>query len=482
MKDDITKMLGMSDFKNKIYHYDLTEEIFQWRCRIRSLEFLRNPQDEKAITNTNGEQMDYDLVNFSFHAKENMNSYNSDYKNGHEFGKGRKLQPIFVLQADREKCFDIANKTNATIEKEILTALEEIDMTLEGEILMEQWQKKVKKGTKVEYVTFYREVLQAVDEATSNEDHDLDEDSQGEGRDPSMRLKIEKLKCGCNLVIHLKTGGGECAKTKTDLKRQDNYKCVIDGIELNEPLHQDSNTIKQRSNAWHQLRNGSRVRGSSKFRALGLDTLKKQQNHYDNVYMGVEQLISDHLSSLFRECQLCSDATDYYLDFEQYIERLVNIIKSHSSENYENINPMQIIELQKNQNGTNKQLSKIEKFNYLKSKLSGDAKHVISGLSLSNGILKDIQFIWIFFKRKNATLFSFVTDEYAVINPSNTIMYEMPLFNEDSIPVHVTCTTPDNTSTSSGTQFPAPHDLFSSVEGGLDGSCDLFLDFKAAAM
>lgn len=34
-----------------------------------------------------------------------------------------------------------------------------------------------------------------------------------------MRLKIEKLKCGCNLVIHLKTGGGECAKTKTDLKR-----------------------------------------------------------------------------------------------------------------------------------------------------------------------------------------------------------------------------------------------------------------------
>ena len=50
-------------------------------------------------------------------------------------------------------------------------------MTLEGEILMEQWQKEVKKGMKVEYVTFYREVLQAVDEATSNEDHDLDEDS-----------------------------------------------------------------------------------------------------------------------------------------------------------------------------------------------------------------------------------------------------------------------------------------------------------------
>lgn len=35
------------------------------------------------------------------------------------------------------------------------------------------------------------------------------------------------------------------------------------------------------------------------------------------------------------------------MDFEQYIERLENSNKSHSSENYENINPMQIIDLQK---------------------------------------------------------------------------------------------------------------------------------------
>lgn len=64
--------------------------------------------DEKAITNINGEEMDYDLVNFSFHAKDNMKAYNTDYKDGHESGKGRKLQPIFVLQSDREKFFDIA--------------------------------------------------------------------------------------------------------------------------------------------------------------------------------------------------------------------------------------------------------------------------------------------------------------------------------------------------------------------------------------
>ncbi|CAG2229676.1 unnamed protein product [Mytilus edulis] len=59
-------------------------------------------------------------------------------------------------------------------------------------------------------------------------------------------------------------------------------------------------------------------------------------------------------------------------------------------------------------------------------------------------------------------------------------MDELTLFNEHSIPEHVlnlsTCTTLENTSTSSETQFPASQDLFSSAEEGLDGSCDLFSD------
>ncbi|CAG2219838.1 unnamed protein product [Mytilus edulis] len=81
--------------------------------------------------------------------------------------------------------------------------------------------------------------------------------------------------------------------------KQGNYKCLKDGIHLNEPMDQDSNIMKQRSNAWHELRNGSRITGSTIFRALGLDTLKEQQNHYDKVYKGVEKPISDNLSSLF---------------------------------------------------------------------------------------------------------------------------------------------------------------------------------------
>ncbi|CAG2217633.1 unnamed protein product [Mytilus edulis] len=88
-----------------------------------------------------------------------------------------------------------------------------------------------------------------------------------------------------------------------------------------------------------------------------------------------------------------------------------------------------------------------------------------------------------FLKRKRCHTISFLTNEYAVINPSNTLMDELTLFNEDSIPEHVlnlsTCTTLQNTSTYSDTQFPASQDLFSSAEEGLDGSCDLFSDFSA---
>lgn len=139
------------------------------------------------------------------------------------------------------------------------------------------------------------------------------------------------------------------------------------------------------------------------------------------------------------DCQLCSAATDCYLELEQYKERLVEFIKQESGEKHEKINPIQIVELQremkdivetqmKQQNEIlirqqmkendessvklpkidiisfygdkikwiefwdsfestihkNKKLSKVEKFNYLKSKLGGEAKQAISGLNLSN--------------------------------------------------------------------------------------------------
>jgi len=41
MKEDLSNMLGMVHDSN-LYHYDLTEEIFQFRCKVRS--FGVNPK------------------------------------------------------------------------------------------------------------------------------------------------------------------------------------------------------------------------------------------------------------------------------------------------------------------------------------------------------------------------------------------------------------------------------------------------------
>ncbi|CAC5396091.1 unnamed protein product [Mytilus coruscus] len=89
----------------------------------------------------------------------------------------------------------------------------------------------------------------------------------------------------------------------------------------------------------------------------------------------------------------------------------------------------------------------------------------------------------IFTSAIDSILFRFVTNEYAVINPNNTILDELTYLNEDSIPIpHLSTLTLDKSSTSltSDTQFPASQDIFSSAEEGIDGSCDLFSDFSAA--
>lgn len=52
--------------------------------------------DGMSITNINGEEIDYFLVNFSLNTRENMQAYNTDFTNGHDFGKRRKLQPVCV--------------------------------------------------------------------------------------------------------------------------------------------------------------------------------------------------------------------------------------------------------------------------------------------------------------------------------------------------------------------------------------------------
>lgn len=66
---------------------------------------------------------------------------------------------MFFLKPNRQ--------TKDTLEKEIINMIGKIEETTEGEVLLQQWND-IRKGTKHDYITFYKEVSQAVNEATAS--------------------------------------------------------------------------------------------------------------------------------------------------------------------------------------------------------------------------------------------------------------------------------------------------------------------------
>jgi len=72
-----------------------------------------------------------------------------------------------------------------------------------------------------------------------------------------------------------------------DLSDQANYVC-LSSTTSQKACNQNISTeyIKQRTERWHHDRNKAKVTGSTLHQALGLSTLKKQQEHYDRVIVG----------------------------------------------------------------------------------------------------------------------------------------------------------------------------------------------------
>jgi hypothetical protein len=86
-------------------------------------------------------------------------------------------------------------------------------------------------------------------------------------------------------------------QTKVYFDQQQNYVCLKDA---KPPLTTtDPQFTKQRTQAWFDLREGSRVTGSTMFKALGLGLLKEQQQHYDKVIKGKQSSVSPELQALF---------------------------------------------------------------------------------------------------------------------------------------------------------------------------------------
>lgn len=91
---------------------------------------------------------------------------------GGQPGKGERLTPVHITDADREIYTSIQNKTMAQIRQLILREIEqirELGFDEEADRLFSQWEKKIKTQKKDSYIMFYKtEILVMLDDAINN--------------------------------------------------------------------------------------------------------------------------------------------------------------------------------------------------------------------------------------------------------------------------------------------------------------------------
>jgi hypothetical protein len=96
---------------------------------------------------------------------------------------------------------------------------------------------------------------------------------------------IDRLGVGCAGIQH--KSHLYCTNSTLNLGNQENYACIVDDGSGHRVIQKSDNVqehlLKQKGNVWHSVRKTAKVTGSTAYKALGLDGLKKQVNHFDVV-------------------------------------------------------------------------------------------------------------------------------------------------------------------------------------------------------
>ena len=102
---------------------------------------------------------------------------------------------------------------------------------------------------------------------------------------------IDKLGYMCACLNGTGKAYVQGSQVTVDLNTQTNFMCLreVNGDEDCQQAH----FTKQRTHRWFKLRRAAWLTGSTMFQALGLDTLKSQQQHFDQVKSGVDKPVSD---------------------------------------------------------------------------------------------------------------------------------------------------------------------------------------------
>lgn len=164
----ITSFEDIHDENAATKQKNLDLDILKWRQLIRQKGYLNELEVECNHVSLSGKELDRELVGFDERCSNNRSLYQAEIKTDKEPGKGENLTPVFTPLA-RETFHDISKKTKSGIGEMISNAIEEIvglGRHEEAQNLQTVWQKTENKGTRDEYLTVYKEVVIALEDAS----------------------------------------------------------------------------------------------------------------------------------------------------------------------------------------------------------------------------------------------------------------------------------------------------------------------------
>ncbi|XP_060557718.1 uncharacterized protein LOC132718104 isoform X2 [Ruditapes philippinarum] len=182
IKDNTFNQLDLKQPTPKMYQRDITTEVLEWRCKIRKSGYLGNKETNKEHCSISGTYADHELFLFESKCSSNMNIYLDGIENGKEPGKGINIIPVFTTLLHRQKFNDVEKKSKqqiATIIEDAIKSIHNNGHTDAAFVLEQRW-KKIKVKTKKDMLGFYKEVIQALENATADEIDDEQSDDDRE--------------------------------------------------------------------------------------------------------------------------------------------------------------------------------------------------------------------------------------------------------------------------------------------------------------
>lgn len=179
LEDLRTNTLSRIGLINPLHHKyrlhtskQLSNEINSVRKMIRDNKFLSSPYETKSnIESISGHQLDKEFVNFEKICLVNQKMYEEWACNYNFTSESKKpgLPKIIITDEDRHNAENINLKTKAQIHKaieELLLHLGNFDENLSKTYTIDLTQN-MKKMTKLDFINFHDELLDKIDEVTS---------------------------------------------------------------------------------------------------------------------------------------------------------------------------------------------------------------------------------------------------------------------------------------------------------------------------